>query len=93
MSTSDPEESEEIMVIDLESPEYGKPARAPKNSLWAKQRGVDFFLPPAMSLETLEYLNFNGEGPVGALRERFGLPTRKADPSDRNPAPGERDPS
>lgn len=74
-------ENEDILEVDPgEDAGYGRPARAPKNSLWAEQAGVDFFLPPALSLDTIDYLIVNGTGPADALRERFGLPPRPKTP-------------
>jgi hypothetical protein len=52
------------------------PARAPAGSLWAEQEDVDFFVAPALTMDTLPYLSTNGTGPEDALRERFGLPSR-----------------
>jgi hypothetical protein len=53
------------------------PAKAPVDSEWARQRNVDFFVNPAMTMDTLSYLSPNGSGPEGALRERYGLPPQR----------------
>jgi hypothetical protein len=72
------EEGDEVVIVGSgDDLGYGQPSRAPRGSLWAQQAGIDFFLPPALSLEVLDYLHINGEGPVDALRERFGLAERE----------------
>jgi hypothetical protein len=56
------EEGNEVVIVGTEEDSgYGQPSRAPRGSLWAQQTGIDFFLPPALSLEVLDYLNVNGE--------------------------------
>jgi hypothetical protein len=52
----------------------GHPAIAPPGSLWARQDDVDFFVNPALTLDTLDYISPNGNGPEGAFREAFDLP-------------------
>ncbi len=74
MSEQNPPQSEEVHEVDPEQESgYGRPARAPEDSLWSKQAGVDFFVPPALSLEAIDYLSVNGTGPAEALRERFDM--------------------
>lgn len=67
-----------------DSAAHESPERAPEGSLWGMQEDVDFFLPPALPLDPLEYLSVNGEGPEQALRERFGLPA-EAEPARPDP--------
>jgi hypothetical protein len=73
------------------------PAKAPADSEWAQQRNVDFFVNPALTMDTLSYLNPNGSGPEGALRERYGLPPRQAadarDHRSDDGSPDQTDPS
>jgi hypothetical protein len=54
-----------------------QPSFAPPDSLWAMQEDVDFFLPPALSFDTIDYLRANGDGLNNALWRQFGL--RQAD--------------
>ena len=53
-------------------------ATAPPRSLWAEQEGADFFLPPALTIDTITYLDVEPD-PLEALLHRFGL---SASPSD-----------
>lgn len=52
-------------------------ATAPPRSLWAEQKGADFFLPPALTIDTIAYLDLEPD-PLPALLHRFGL--RSANP-------------
>lgn len=75
---------------DITSPD-GKlephPARAPEGSAWAEQKDVDFFVSPALTMDTLTYLHTNGAGPEEALRERFKLPQVDSEDEGQSSSP------
>jgi len=57
----------------METPDVSlRSATAPPRSLWAEQEGADFFLPPALTIDTITYLDLELE-PLPALLHRFGL--------------------
>jgi hypothetical protein len=87
-------EAGEVSADDITSPD-GKlephPSRAPEGSAWAEQKDVDFFVSPALTMDTLTYLHTNGAGPEEALRERFKLPpVDSQDEGQSPPAASER---
>jgi hypothetical protein len=69
----------------------GHPAVAPPGSLWAQQDDVDFFVNPALALDTLDYITPNGAGPEGAFREAFDLPPRSGNGVGESSADEEHD--
>jgi hypothetical protein len=83
-------ETGEVSADDIMAPDgrlEPHPARAPEGSAWAEQKDVDFFVSPALTMDTLSYLHTNGAGPEEALRERFELPPVDSEDEGQSPSP------
>ena len=52
--------------------EASEPAAEATEPAWKSEENIDFFLPPALTLDTLSYIEYNGEGPGAAFNRVFG---------------------